>query len=76
MFFGNFHHSTLPEYEKAMKIMLKDPDYLYGTMIQDIFQLGVVLGRKYRLLRLGYNIFMYGVVASVFAFALAVTIFT
>jgi hypothetical protein len=32
----------------------------------------VVLGRKYRLIRLAYNIFMIGIVISVLAFAIAV----
>jgi hypothetical protein len=30
-----------------------------------------VLGRKYKLLRIAYNIFMYGLIASVIAFVAA-----
>jgi hypothetical protein len=51
---------------------MKDQDYLYGTLIKDIHQLGVVLGRKYRLLRVAYNVFMIGIITSVLAFAIAV----
>jgi hypothetical protein len=54
-----------------MREMMLDTDYLYGSLIKDIYYLGVVLGRKYRLIRLAYNIFMIGIVVSVLAFAIA-----
>lgn len=72
LFFGNFHKSSLEEYQWAMGTMMKDKDYLYGSLIQDIHQLGVVLGRKYRLIRAAYNVFMIGIIVSVIAFGLAV----
>jgi predicted metal-dependent HD superfamily phosphohydrolase len=71
LFFGNFHKVDLPEYEWGMKEMMKDNDYLYSSMTKDIYFLGVVLARKYRYLRVAYNIFMYGLVIAVIAFALA-----
>jgi hypothetical protein len=52
--------------------MMKEPDYLYGSLIKNIYQLGVVLGRKYRLIRLAYNIFMIGIIIAVISFAVAV----
>jgi HD superfamily phosphodiesterase len=72
LFFGNFHKATLKEYEWGMREMMKDEDYLYGALINDIYQLGVVLGRKYKLIRLAYGVFMIGIIISVLAFALAV----
>lgn len=72
LFFGNFYKQTLGEYTWAMGAMLKDPDYLYGSMVQDIYHLGVVLGRKYKLLRLAYSLFMIGIIISVLAFSLAI----
>lgn len=71
LFFGNFHDASFEQYEPAMQKMMKDTDYLYGSLIKDIYQLGVVLGRKYRLIRLAYNIFMIGIIVSVIAFAIA-----
>jgi len=71
LFFGNFHNMRLPDYEWAMKEMMKDGDYLYGSMIKDIYFLGAVLGKKYKLLRLSYTIFMFGFVISVLTFILA-----
>jgi hypothetical protein len=58
-------------YEAAMRTLMRDSDYLYGSIIKDIYYLGVVLGKKYRLIRLAYNIFMFGIIISVIAFAVA-----
>ena len=52
--------------------MMQDKDYLYNSLVRDIYYLGVILGRKYRLIRLAYMIFMYGLIISVAAFTLAV----
>ena len=75
LFFGNFHKATFEEYDVAMREMMSDTDYLYGSLIKDIYTLGTVLGRKYRLVRLAYNIFMVGIIISVLAFAVAVFFF-
>lgn len=75
LFFGNFHGMGLEEYRWGMQQMMQDADFLYGSMIQDIYHLGVVLGQKYRLLRIAYNIFMFGLIISVAAFIIAVTFF-
>lgn len=71
LFFGNFFKATYSQYDEAMRDMMLDTDYLYGSLIKDIYYLGTVLGRKYKLLRLAYNIFMIGIVVSVIAFAIA-----
>ena len=71
LFFGNFHKMSYQQYETAMRTMMKDSDYLYSSIVQDIFHLGQVLGKKYRLIRLAYNIFMFGIIASVLAFSIA-----
>jgi predicted metal-dependent HD superfamily phosphohydrolase len=71
LFFGNFHKMSLEEYTWGMQEMMKDNDYLYGSMIQDIYYLGVVLGKKYRQLRIAYNVFMFGLIISVLAFMIA-----
>ena len=71
LFFGNFYKATYEQYDLAMKELMLDTDYLYGTLIKDIYFLGKVLGRKYKLIRLAYNIFMIGIIVSVLAFAIA-----
>ena len=74
LFFGNFHQMSLPDYDWAMKEMLNDKEYLYSSMIKDIYFLGVVLAKKYQYLRISYSIFMYGLIIAVLAFALALII--
>lgn len=73
LFFGNFYRMDLKEYNEGMRTVMEDRDFLYGTLIKDVYSQGVVLGRKYRLLRIAYSIFMFGLIAAVFAF-LSVTI--
>ncbi|HEV8284821.1 MAG TPA: Pycsar system effector family protein [Chitinophagaceae bacterium] len=72
LFFGNFYKASLDDYNWGMSIMMRDPEYLYGSLIKDVYYLGVVLGKKYKLLRIAYNIFMIGIVISVLAFTIAV----
>lgn len=71
LFFGNFHKVSLDEYKWAMGTMMRDPNYLYGSLVDDIYYLGHVLGRKYKLVRIAYNVFMVGIVISAIAFILA-----
>jgi hypothetical protein len=71
LFFGNFFNMSLDDYDAGMKEMMNDREYLYGSMTRDIYFLGQVLGRKYRLLRQGYTIFMYGIIISVLAFVIS-----
>ncbi|TDO22804.1 Pycsar system effector family protein [Pedobacter duraquae] len=71
LFFGNFYRMGLPEYDAGIHKMMEDREFLYGSLIKDVYSQGVVLGRKYRLLRIAYNVFMFGIVASVLAFIIA-----
>jgi predicted metal-dependent HD superfamily phosphohydrolase len=71
LFFGNFHKMSLPDFEWAMGEMMKDRDYLYSSMKKDLYFLGLVLDRKYKILRLTYTVFIVGIVISVLAFAIA-----
>lgn len=71
LFFGNFYKMPYQEYESAVNEMMKDREYLYNSMIKDLYYLGLVLERKYRLLRITYNIFMVGIIVSVLTFVIA-----
>lgn len=71
LFFGNFYRMNYNDYAAGMQAMMNDRDFLYGSLTKDVYSQGVVLGRKYRLLRVGYNVFMFGIVASVFSFIIA-----
>ena len=74
LFFGNFFNNTLEEFQWGMKEMMKDHDFLYGSMIRDLHSLGNVLNTKYRNLRITYLIFMYGMILSVIMFGLAIVL--
>ena len=71
LFFGNFHKMKLDEFEWAMQEMMQDKDYLYGSLTKDLYFLGLVLNRKYSLLRLTYTVFAIGIIISVIAFGVA-----
>jgi predicted metal-dependent HD superfamily phosphohydrolase len=71
LFFGNFHKMSLQDFEWAMGEMMKDRDYLYSSMKKDLYFLGLVLDKKYKILRLTYSVFMVGIIVSVIAFAIA-----
>ncbi|SEP99526.1 HD domain-containing protein [Hyunsoonleella jejuensis] len=70
-FFGNFHKMELSEFEWAIGELLKDKDYVYKSLTKDLYFLGKVLERKYRILRITYTIFMIGMIVSVLAFGYA-----
>jgi len=67
----NFHKMKLDEFEWAMGEMMQDRDYLYSSMKKDLYFLGLVLDKKYKILRLTYSVFMVGIIVSVIAFAIA-----
>jgi predicted metal-dependent HD superfamily phosphohydrolase len=71
LFFGNFYRMSLPDYKEGMEKMMDDKEYLYGSLIMDGFAQGKVLGKKYQLLRISYNVFMFGLILSVIAFIIA-----
>jgi predicted metal-dependent HD superfamily phosphohydrolase len=71
LFFGNFYKMSMEDYTSGMIEVMNDIDFLYGTLIRDVYSQGVVLGRKYRLLRVAYNIFMFGLIIAVIAFIIA-----
>ena len=71
LFFGSFYKMELKEFEYGIRQMMDDSEFLYGTLIKDIYWQGRVIGRKFRLLRISYDIFMYGLALSVVAFLAA-----
>ncbi|MFD0798888.1 Pycsar system effector family protein [Maribacter chungangensis] len=75
LFFGNFHKMKLPDFEWALNELIKDKDYIYSSLTKDLYFLGLVLDRKYKLLRWTYTIFMIGMVVSVLAFAVSLKFF-
>ena len=72
LFFGNFYKMSYSDYDWGMKRMMNDRDFLYESLINDMYWHGVVLGKKYRLLRTSYSVFMYGIAVTLVAFVIAI----
>jgi len=75
LYFGSFYKMNFKEFDEGLKEMMDDSEFLYGTLSKDTYWQGKVLGRKYRLLRISYTIFLYGIVAAVLAFVAAIIFF-
>lgn len=71
LFFGNFHKMPLDKYRNSLMDLLNEKEDVYDSLIKDLYLLGVVLARKYKLLRLTYTIFMIGIILSVIAFVIS-----
>ena len=68
LFFGNFHRMPYEQFEWAMHEILENQSDVYESLMKDLYMLGVVLNRKYYLLRITYTIFMVGIILSVLSF--------
>jgi len=62
---------SFKDYLWGVKEIIKDKDYVYEALVKDLYLLGKVLERKYRLLRLTYTTFMVGIIVSVISFFVA-----
>ncbi|NEM99680.1 Pycsar system effector family protein [Pontibacter burrus] len=76
LFFGNFTNIPLEDFQHGMHNIMRDKKSLYNNMITDIYYLGEVLKRKYKILRISYTIFMLGLVLTVIAFGISVAYFS
>lgn len=61
LLFGNLFNMSCDD-DTRMKEMMNDSEYLYESLIGDIYVPGQVLGRNYRLLLQNYILFMYEII--------------
>ena len=71
LFFGNFFKMGFDDYSKSMLQVMGDRQSLFLNLLRNLHEQGVVLGRKYKMLKVAYNIFMFGLILSVIAFLIA-----
>lgn len=71
LFFGNFEQIPIDNFIKAIKRTVETKDAIYEMLTMDLYYLGSVLSRKYRILRWTYTIFMTGIILSVISFGVA-----
>jgi predicted metal-dependent HD superfamily phosphohydrolase len=76
LFFGNFYRMDFQHYYEGMQEVMKDSDFLYASLIRDIHSQGIVLGHKYKLLRISYTVFMFTLIIAVLAFAITFIFFS
>ena len=68
LYYGNFHSMDYRDFEWGMLEMISDGNFLYGTMIRDLYFLGKTLHQKSKLIRLSLGLFILGVVLSAVTF--------
>jgi Family of unknown function (DUF5706) len=70
LFFGTYADMDHEEYVTEMEALCNDPKLAYEAIVRDMYQSGQFLAhKKFRYLRLGYQLFLYGIFASILAFA-------
>ena len=57
LFFGNFVNMSAAEFQDTMNELLTRRDLLYDNMTRNLYFMGKVLDRKYRLLKYSYTVF-------------------
>ena len=68
LFFGNFANLDKEHFTQGMLQLISDREVLYETMIHNIHDLGLVLKKKFALLKFAYNAFMVALIAGVLSF--------
>lgn len=68
LFFGHFSSLSRDDFVAGMTDLMLHTDELYQSMIRDIYNLGLVLKRKFELLRVAYTVFMFGLIAGIVLF--------
>ena len=74
LFFGNFFRLPLDKFEWGIKTLMNNEEMLYSSLSKDLYFLGVVLARKYRLLWICYNVFAVGIILSAISFIWAFSV--
>ncbi len=70
LFFGNFVNLSEEDFVEGMRDLMMTPEHLYINMVRDLYGLGQVLKKKFRLLRVSYTVFMFTLVVGVGMFVL------
>jgi hypothetical protein len=68
LFFGSFANMSEDEFTAGMVDLIQDRTVLYETMIRNIYGLGSVLKKKFRLLQVAYTSFMMALILGVSSF--------
>ena len=70
LFYGNYHDMEESEYVESVTKLMYQGDELYKTIAKDTYHLGRVIDKQFKYLRKSFNIFLVGIVISIFTFVL------
>jgi hypothetical protein len=65
IYWGNFHNMQERDYEWAFLQLMNDQEYMYITMVKDIYHLGKSINYKFKLIRLSLSFFIIGLSIAV-----------
>ena len=68
LFFGDFANLREEHFLTGMSDLMNNRELLYEAMIRNIYGLGRVLKKKFRLLQVAYTVFMFALVLGVLSF--------
>jgi hypothetical protein len=74
LFFGHFVKLSPSDYQQGMRDLMESQDLLYFNMVRDLYGLGKVLDKKFRLLRISFTVFIFALVVGVGTFVLVFAI--
>lgn len=70
-FFGNYYKMPQSEYREGLKRIVENEELLDKTIVNDLYFLGLSLGRKYSRLHTTYSVFMVGMVVTAIVYVLS-----
>lgn len=70
LFFGDYTRLSVESYKVAMKTLMEKDETLHDSLLQNIYAQGLLLKRKYRLLKTAYLTFMIGFPLAVVGYLL------
>ena len=70
-FFGNFYKMSYQEYNEGINKVLQNEQNLESSIVNDLYYLGLSLGKKFKLLRTTYTVFGIGMVVTVLSLIFA-----
>ena len=68
LFFGDFANLAKSDFLDGMRELIGDQESVYDEMILNIYGLGSVLQKKFRLLQIAYTAFMFALILGVLSF--------
>ncbi len=74
LFFGYFSQIDFETFFREIEVVVNDRNLVYESLAKDLYDLGLVLSnRKYKYIRISYQIFLFGLLLSLLTFILGLS---